>query len=96
MLPVKSEKRWEEECAFSEYVTLYRAGCSSGLPGSGLPKPLLFIDQLPSFDETNLVRLFRFVQCNMYMVSMHLPHGSDKASAINSYIHFDANKLMIN
>ena len=38
---VRSKKRWEEECAFSEYLALFRAGGSSGFPGSGLPVPLL-------------------------------------------------------
>ena len=73
---------------------------SSGLfirfPRQRLASATSSIDQRWLFDGANLVRLIRFVQCNMDMGSMHLPHGSNKAFAINLYIHFDANKLMIN
>jgi hypothetical protein len=72
------------------------SGLFIGFPRQRRAKAASSVDQLPPFDETNLVRLFRFVQCDMGMVSMHLPHGSEGACAIRSYIHFDANKLMIN
>ena len=99
---------WEEECCQSYRRGAGRRSARSPNMSHSIERAVhrvspaaacqvrFFIDQHPSFDETNLVRLFRFVQCNIYMVSMHLPHGSDRASAISSYIHFDANKLMIN
>jgi hypothetical protein len=50
--PVKSEGRWEEECAVSEYVTLYRAGRFIGTSRQQLAKAA---SKASSFDALDIV-----------------------------------------
>lgn len=69
---VKSERRWEEECAVSEYVSLYRVGNFIGFSRQRLAKSA---SKEPSFDGCNIVRSYVFVQCDMGMDDMRRSHG---------------------
>ncbi|MGV3552604.1 hypothetical protein [Rhizobium sp.] len=78
---VKSERRWEEECAVSEYLSLYRAGIFIGNSRQRRATSALFVPKDRSFDVSNIVRPIRFVQCNKGMVAMRTLHGWEKFPA---------------
>ena len=78
---VKSEKRWEEECAVSEDVTFWRTGLFIGISRQRLANAAL---KDRSFDALDIVRLFDFVQCNKGMVDMRPLHAFDPAVSIST------------
>ncbi|MDK1388174.1 hypothetical protein QN224_22445 [Sinorhizobium sp. 8-89] len=72
MLPILSEKRWEEEYA-APNSSSFRSGLS-GVPEAGDQSRWRRFGSSPrvAFDGLNIVALNRFVQCNIRMEDMRL------------------------